>query len=1685
MPSISILRALCVALPLFLCSVWGGVVDATYNSASDLPVTAVSYTATGNTVNFTLNHTPAIGVNLTVVKNTGLAFIQGAFGNLSQGQEVTFTREGMAYKFVANYYGGTGNDLVLQWAGQSLTAWGRNNYGQLGDNSTANSSVPVGLYAKGALSGKTVVAVSAGTYHSLALCSDGTVAAWGGNDSGQLGTGSSIPSNLPVAVTATGVLSGKTVVAISAKASHSLALCSDGTVVAWGNNGNGQLGNNSTNNSNVPVAVSTTGVLNGKTVVNVAAGIYFCLALCSDGTVAAWGNNSNGELGNNSTLSSSVPVAVDTTGVLSGKAVAAVSAGQSHGVALCADGTIAAWGANSSGQLGNNSTNYSKVPVAVNATGILNGKTVVNVAAGGNYCLALCSDGTVAAWGYNYEGQLGNNGTSSSSVPVAVNATGVLSGKTVAAIAAGTAHSIALCSDGTVAAWGKNEYGRLGNNTATNSSVPVAVVTTGVLNGKAVVAVAAGDGHGLALTAVLSNDSTLSGLALSSGSLNPSFNSGTYYYTGSVPNGITSITVTPTVSDSIATVKVNGTAVAAGAASQSIPIAAGQDAITVVGTAQDGTTSTYTLTFPSQPTVLNATWNAAADFALTAASYTATGRTVNLTLNHAPATGRNLTIVNNTGHAFIQGAFGNLSQGQEVILTYSGTNYKFVVNYYGGTGNDLVLQWSGASIMAWGGNSLGQLGIGDALSSSVPVAVDNTGALSGKTVTEVAAGVSHSVALCSDGTVVAWGNNANGQLGNNSTISSSVPVAVDTTGFLSGKTVVAVATGGDPVGGFSFALCSDGTIGAWGLNRYGTLGRGAGGGFSSVPVAVVTTGVLSGKMVVAVAAGAYHSLALCSDGTIATWGNSALNVSPVPVGVSYTGALSGKTVISVAAGSTNSLALCSDGTVAIWSGSNTPVAISAMGVLSGKTVVAISAGHADYYNNMGHSLALCSDGTVAAWGYNSLGQLGNNSTIYSNVPVAVDASGVLSGKTVVSVSARGSHSLVVCSDGTVAAWGDNANGRLGNNSTTSSKVPVAVDAAGILSGKSVKAVSAGGTHSLALCADGTVVDWGQNAYGQLGNNRTIYSSMPVAADATGVLSGKTVMGVDMGWNHSLALCSDGTVSAWGSNSYGQFGNNNTTASTWPVAVDATGVLSGKTTVAVSAGNLHSLALCADGTVAAWGSNSAGQLGNNSTAGSSAPVAVDTTGVLSGKTVVAVSAGSGHSLALCSDGTITAWGGNSTGQLGNNGSPSSSVPVAVDTTGVLSGKAVVAISAGSGHSLALCSDGTVAAWGSNSDGQLGNNSAANSFLPVAVDTTGVLSGKTVVAVNCGPYHSLALCSDGTVAAWGDNVFGQLGNNNTTDSKVPVAVDATGVLSGKTVAGVSAGTYHSLARCSDGTMAAWGRNNNGQLGNNSTTNSSVPVTVNTTGTLNGKTVVSIAGGDGHSMALAAGLSNVSTLSGLALSSYSLSPSFASSTHTYAADVPVGTASITVTPTVPDSVATVRVNGSLIASGSASPSVPITEGNNSITVLVTAQDGVTATTYTITVRATAYESWKATTFTNQADRDNPAVSGPNASPAGDGITNLMKYALALNPLVCGAGDLPKPAVQAGYLTLTYRRNQQATDVTYTVEACDLLDGNWHATNTVVSQVDKGGYWEVTVRDTVPMADNPRRFMRLKVNY
>lgn len=324
----------------------------------------------------------------------------------------------------------------------TVWAWGFDHYGQInafyniGTNEKHPISTPVLVNGL-----SDVVSIAFGTYHGIALKSDGTVWAWGQSPDDHY--------------TPTQVSGLTDVIKIAAAGEcHSLALKSDGTVWAWGYNLSGELGDGTTIYSSSPVQVSgLTGVI------DIAAGYSFSLALKSDGTVWAWGSNYRGQLGDGTTSDRTTPVQVSgLTDAVS------ISSGTDHSIAIKSDGTVWAWGQNYDGQLGDGTT--ATRTTAVQVSGLTG---VVNIAAGQLHNLAIKSDGTVWAWGNNISGQLGDGTTTNRTTPVQVN------GLTGAVRIAAGCHSLAVLSNGTVWAWGNNYYGQLGDGTTTNRSTPALI----------------------------------------------------------------------------------------------------------------------------------------------------------------------------------------------------------------------------------------------------------------------------------------------------------------------------------------------------------------------------------------------------------------------------------------------------------------------------------------------------------------------------------------------------------------------------------------------------------------------------------------------------------------------------------------------------------------------------------------------------------------------------------------------------------------------------------------------------------------------------------------------------------------------------------------------------------------------------------------------------------------------------------------------------------------------------------------------------------------------------------------------------------------------------------------------------------------------------------------------------------
>ena len=261
---------------------------------------------------------------------------------------------------------------------------------------------------------------SASFYHSCAIALNGRAYCWGSGNSGKLGNGSTASSRVPVAVNTSGVLAGKTIKQISAGENHTCAIASDNRAYCWGSNKNGQLGNGSTADSNVPVAVNMSGALAGKTIKQMSVEFSTSCVVASDNRAYCWGSNKNGQLGNGSTADSNVPVAVNMSGALAGKTIKQILAGGDHGCVVASDDKMYCWGLNNNGELGNNSSVNSSVPVAVNTDGVLAGKTIRQMSAGFSSTCAVDSEYNMYCWGYNDNGQLGNNSTNNSRVPARV-----------------------------------------------------------------------------------------------------------------------------------------------------------------------------------------------------------------------------------------------------------------------------------------------------------------------------------------------------------------------------------------------------------------------------------------------------------------------------------------------------------------------------------------------------------------------------------------------------------------------------------------------------------------------------------------------------------------------------------------------------------------------------------------------------------------------------------------------------------------------------------------------------------------------------------------------------------------------------------------------------------------------------------------------------------------------------------------------------------------------------------------------------------------------------------------------------------------------------------------------------------------------------------------------------------------
>jgi alpha-tubulin suppressor-like RCC1 family protein len=679
------------------------------------------------------------------------------------------------------------------------------------------------------------------------------------------------------------------------------------------------------------------------------------------------------------------------------------------------------------------------------------------------------------------------------------------------------------------------------------------------------------------------------------------------------------------------------------------------------------------------------------------------------------------------------------------------------------------------AVLGFGNNAFAQLGDGTTLNRTLP---NPTHQISG--IKAISCGANHTLALDSTGVVWAWGRNGRGQLGTGDTTDRSKPVAV-----LGG--IKAIATGGE----HNLALRADGSVWAWGDNAMGQLGTG------DYITRLYPTKMVSpyNTRIKAIATGGWHSLLLDDQNMLYGCGKNAegqlaqhnFNGSyPSLVFISrwvkaMTGGF-GHTLIqttynSAMAAGYNAYGQIGDGT--IWN----------RDYLShcGDNVRAIAAGWM-------HSLVVRQDGRVLAWGSNFNGELGmgdlNARFTPTLMPGAINVKAVAGGS---------GHTLVLLANGNVLATGLNVSGQLGDGTTIKRTSLTLVKNASLIG-----SISAGLYHSFLLRPFTKTLATGDNTYGQLGINSTVYKTTPVP-----MLSGSNMIAVAAGprGNHTLLLRADGSVWACGYNDYGQLGNGTINTSTVPLRVKGPGGVGFLANIiAIAAGDKHSMALAADGTVYTWGYNYTGTLGLGNNAHQRTPVQVP-----GSRNVFAIAAGGFHSLLLADEGWVGATGSNDYGQLGLG----DTLP-RYRFTRINGSFSQIAIAAGGSHSMSLdYYAGSLYTWGYNGLGQLGLGDTSNRLTPT------YKSGTIASTIACGGSVSMHLNGRGETYVSGYNVGGLLGlgdtaqrNSWTFNPHIPEAI------------GVTGGDLHTLFVNVYGNLYGTGYNGNGQLGDGTTTSRFVP-------------------------------------------------------------------------------------------------------------------------------------------------------------------------------------------------------------------------------------------------------------------
>jgi alpha-tubulin suppressor-like RCC1 family protein len=743
-------------------------------------------------------------------------------------------------------------------------------------------------------------------------------------------------------------------------------------------------------------------------------------------------------------------------------------------------------------------------------------------------------------------------------------------------------------------------------------------------------------------------------------------------------------------------------------------------------------------------------------------------------------------------YTFGSGSYGSLGQSSlshneiATALTHSNLNGYTIIDV--AVSDDpartfALLLADDGTVFGFGDNIFGQLGHGDQVERFEPTPITHD-SLAGVKIIDIQAGNRHSVLLSDSGDVYVMGSNNNGYLGIGAITPGMLLVPTKLThSNLNGYTISKIAAGGT----HTFLLTSNDTLFAFGDNSNGQLGDGT--GVSKTVPTIINSSQFGGKTISKMDAGPGSSLFLMADSTVFSWGNyraglgqGTLSANIVnPTQLTHTN-ITGRKFVDISRSQENGFLLDKDGVVFAFGEE-----IDALGLEATFSVLNPTEIDTSYFGGEAiekiyaaplHTLFLSNDGTVFSVGDGGDGELGSKYNATSKKVMKVDSTNFL-GDRINNVFAGDEVSFLLSNSGKVYSFGgsysDSTVSYLGRTAKRTISRPTLLDHSNI-SGKTFTKVATAGERTFLLSDEGKVYAMGLGINGYLGTDDSLNIHIPTLIDHTNIGS-KKIVEISTSSNvqsstdaisHTLLLAEDGTLFGFGDNTTGQLGLGDYNKRMIATEISHSN-LSGKTISKIAAGAQNSMLITTDGKVFIWGNGGNGEMGYGNTNNVNVPTEATHVTAL-GKQFIAgdigqISSVGAHFILIASDSSVYAFGENNDGQLGLGNKTDNYIPTKI-TSSNISGKKPIAVSANVKSSMLLMDDGSVYSFGNSHRVGIEGTTFTDKTVPTLLDNAEIL-GKKITSITSGEAHGLAIMDEGSIFSFGSDAstsgrLGALGN-----------------------------------------------------------------------------------------------------------------------------------------------------------------------------------------------------------------------------------------------------------------------------------------------------------------------------------